>query len=306
MECLGALARCGLADALNQPGTAAELAGRAELTDVELTGALLDLGVAHGLLRRRGERYRVRGARMQAVAGGRAPDVSGLAEEATAYDGPIYASVDRHLRGLPPQPYLSGLGDVIARASRIAEPVVGPWLAAQGGARRSERVLDVGCGTGVNLRWLAGALPAAELTGIDLEAEAVDAAQANVGTWGLGERVQVRRADLRDEDETLAGPWDLIVLSQNIYYWPVGARAELLAGLRRRLGPEGAVLVVTVVPTRAAIGRHLDLVLRVTSGSYRLPTIEELRADAITAGFTQVRARDLVPGLGMAGMVASG
>ena len=95
-----------------------------------------------------------------------------MVEEATAYDGPIYAALEGHLRGRPPAPYDAGLGDVIARASRLAEPVTGPWLAAHAAGARPARVLDVGCGSGVNLRWIAEALPgAAVVQGIDLDAD---------------------------------------------------------------------------------------------------------------------------------------
>jgi SAM-dependent methyltransferase len=305
LECLGTLTRSGLADALRAPGAAAELAARADLTDVELTTALLDLGVSLRLVRRRGTTYRARGARLRAVSSGRAPDVAGMVEEATAYDGPIYAALEEHLGGRPPAPYDTGLGDVIARASRLAEPVTGPWLAAQAAGARPARVLDIGCGSGVNLRWIAEALPSAEaVQGIDLDADAVAGARANLTEWGLDGRVSVARADLRSLPPELAGPWDVVVLAQNLYYWPVEERTGVLRQLRDLTGGTGTALVLSAVPARNAVGRHLDVVLRVTEGCYRLPTIDELRRHATEAGFTDVAVRDLVPGVGMGGLVA--
>ncbi len=307
MECLGALVRSGLADALRRPGTATDLAGRAGLTDVDLTTALLDTGVAFRLVRRRGETYGGRGARMRAVASGRAPDVAGMVEEALAYDGPIYAHLVDHLRGAPPQPYDEGLGDEIARVSRIVEPVVGPWLAAQAARCQARSALDVGCGTAVNLRWIAEALPGAEaLQGIDLDADAIAGANANLADWGLTDRVAVTVADLRELPTELAGPWDLIVLAQNIYYWPVEERTDVLRRLRELTAGSGTALVLSGAPSRSGIGRHLDVALRVTKGCYRLPTLAELEAHAREAGFSDVTTRDLVPGVGLAAVVARG
>jgi hypothetical protein len=80
----------------------------------------------------------------------------------------------------------------------------------------------------------------------------------------------------------------------------------VLRKLRDLTSGRGTVLVLTAVPARAAIGRHLDLVLRVTEGCYRLPTMAELQCDAEAAGFASVRVRDLAPGLGMVGVVAVG
>jgi SAM-dependent methyltransferase len=307
MECLGTLVRSGLAGALGTPGTAADLAARAGLTDVELTTALLDTGVAFRLVRRRGATYAGRGARLRTVASGRAPDAAGMSEEAVAYDAPIYAGLVDHLRGAPPRDYDAGLGDEIARVSRVVEPVVGPWLAAQAAGSKATRVLDVGCGSGVNLRWIAEALPHADrLQGIDLDADAIAGATANLVSWGLEDRVDVRVADLRALPDDLAGPWDVVVLAQNIYYWPVDERTDVLRRVRELTGGTGTALVLSGVPSRSAFGRHLDVALRVTSGCYRLPTIDELGQHAREAGFAQVRVRDLVPGVGMGALVARG
>jgi len=305
LQCIGVLTHSGLADALRTPGEPADLAARADLTDVELTTALLDLGVAVRQVRRRGTVYRPRGARMRAITSGRAPDVAGLVAEATAYDSPVYAGLDAHLRGRPPAPYDAGLGEVIARASRAAEPITGPWLAAQAARTRAARVLDIGCGSAVNLRWIAEALPSAEVVrGIDLDADAVAGAQANLVAWGLEDRVAVTQADLRALPTDLGGPWDVAVLAQNLYYWPVDERTAVLRQLRDLTAGTGTVLVLSAIPARSVFGRHLDLVLRVTEGCYRLPTIDELHRHATEAGFASVKARDLIPSVGLACLVA--
>ena len=112
------------------------------------------------------------------------------------------------------------------------------------------------------------------------------------------------RSDLRALPPELAGPWDVVVLAQNLYYWPVEERTGVLRQLRDLTGGTGTALVLSAVPARNPVGRHLDVVLRVTEGCYRLPTIDELRRHATDAGFTHVTVRDLVPGVGMGGLIA--
>ena len=224
-----------------------------------------------------------------------------------AHDGPIYAAMAEHLRGAPGRPYDAGLGDVIARVSRVAEPIVGPWIADTVRGLAPRRVLDVGCGTGVNLRWMARAAPAgATLVGVDVDPDAAEAARDNIRTWGL-DGVTTRQADLHALPPDLTSePWDLVLLAQNIYYWPVEERSAVLARLRDLAGPAGTVVAITAVPTRMALVRNLDLVLRVIDGCGRLPTREELHSDATAAGFGQVSVRDIIPGGGMAALVARG
>jgi SAM-dependent methyltransferase len=305
LHSIGALSRSGLGQALGRPGTADELAVRAGLVDVELVRALLDVGVSVGQVRRRGDRYSRRGALLKSVESGRAEDVRGLAEEATFYGGPIYANLHHHLRGRPPQPYLEGVGDAIANASRVAEPVVGPWLSDLARGLAPERVLDVGCGSAVNLRWMAQAVPRADLTGIDADEGAIAVAAANLGVWGLADRVSVHRSDLRGLSGD-GGRWDLVVLAQNIYYWPVDERAAVLRTGRALVGGSGTVVAITAVPSRLPVSRNLDLVIRVTTGCSRLPTVAELEADGRSAGFADVAVHSLAPGLGMVALVASG
>jgi SAM-dependent methyltransferase len=302
VQCLGVLSYSGLARELRTGGTAVELVDRAGLADVELTTAVLELACSLRLARRRGDRYRIRGLRGRAIASGRAEDVAGLAEEAALYDSPIYAALTDHLRGLAPQPYGAPVGDVIAKASRVAEPLVGPWLAATVRSLGARSAIDIGCGTGVNLVWLRRSIPDGRLQGIDRDPGAVGLARTNLVGTGVG----VEEADLGALPADLLGPWDVVLLAHNLYYWPPEERSAVLARIGDLAGGSGTVLALTAVPNRLAIARHLDLALRVTEGCWRLPTPEEMAADARAAGFREVAVRHLAPGTGMVALVASG
>jgi SAM-dependent methyltransferase len=262
----------------------------------------LRLGVALGEVRDRRGRFSVRGRRLAAVASGEADDLAGLVEELIVYDGGIYQQLEAHFRGASRSDYLDGVGDVIARASGLAEHVVGPFLATLVDRERPLTVLDVGCGSGVNLRWIAAASRQVQLTGIDTDPGALGHAEANIRDWALADRCRLEVADLAALPGDLRGPYDLVVLAQNIYYWPPEARADVMALARRH--STGSVIVLTATTGQLPFGRHLDLVLRVTKRNWRLPTIDELRSDATTAGLRDIDLYKLAPGIGMVALHA--
>ena len=118
-----------------------------------------------------------------------------------------------------------------------------------------DRVLDVGCGTGLLLRELAGRLPAATaLTGIDPVAGMIEQARARSGdprltfTRGVAERLPFGDA-----------AFDLVVTTTSFDHW-----ADQLAGLaecHRVLAPDGLFVLTDqcstwLLPTLA--GRRRD------------------------------------------------
>ncbi len=88
---------------------------------------------------------------------------------------------------------------------------------------RVRRALDVGCSTGVLSSMLAGRCE--ELTAVDFSERAVRVARERLA--GIG-GVRIERLDL--PAEMPAGPFDLVVCSEVLWYW---SRADVLLGLRR-------------------------------------------------------------------------
>ena len=79
--------------------------------------------------------------------------------------------------------------------------------------RNYARVLEIGCGNGCFTRLLAGI--AGQVVALDISPTAI--ARARAVTAGLGE-IDFRVANIMDYDPRSEGPWDLIVLSETIYY----------------------------------------------------------------------------------------
>ena len=105
------------------------------------------------------------------------------------------------------------------------------------GARRFRRALEAGASIGVFTRMLADRCD--ELLAVDVSERAVAAARERLS--GLG-HVRVERRTL--PEEMPEGPFDLIVASEVLYYFP---REEMLAMLRcfeRELARGGALLAV--------------------------------------------------------------
>jgi 2-polyprenyl-3-methyl-5-hydroxy-6-metoxy-1,4-benzoquinol methylase len=109
-------------------------------------------------------------------------------------------------------------------------------------ARRPRQVLDVGCGEG----WLARALGerGIEVTGVDVSPPLVEAARASGGgTFEVLEYAEAARAP-----ERLGGPYDVAVCNFALLDEDV---VPLLAAIRARLAPGGALVIQTVHPWAA-------------------------------------------------------
>jgi 4-hydroxy-2,2'-bipyrrole-5-carbaldehyde O-methyltransferase len=307
IEFLGTAARAGVLEALLEPRTVDELAKSVGASNAGLLESLLRAGEAVGeVARDRDGRWRLTGVRARAMVDPAVDGLAALPEEAVAYGSDVYRRLGERLRGAPAGDYLGTHGELVARTSRVAEPVLGPLVTDVVRQRRVRRVLDVGCGSGVNMRHVATASAAATGAGIDVDPAVVALARRSLAAWGLADRFAVHEADVRHLPDELAGPWDLVLLLQNVYYFDGADRTELLRGLRLLTGPGGAVLVATAVPdARDPAAAHLDVVLRSTVGNTPLPTVAELRADLTAAGFTRVEVRHLAPIQPLRAIVAS-
>src|SRR6266511_4311169 len=276
----------GLLEELRRrPATVDQLSDRLAIGNPALLDAFLRLGVALGELRCRAGRWSLRGRRGKALAVPGADTMRAMAQEAVHYDAAVYAGLAAHLRGAPPDDYLAAAGAVIARASRLVEPVLAPLLRSVVAERRPRRVLDVGCGTGVYLVHAATA-GGPKLTGLGVDLDA--------GVVRLAGRFDVRHADVRTA-ELEAASFDLVLLFQNIYYFAEDQRPDLLRRLRGLLAPGGALLLASLFAGRSLAAAHYDLLFRATAGCGPLPRRQQLDHQLHNAGFTTTRWVQLIP-----------
>jgi len=103
--------------------------------------------------------------------------------------------------------------------------------------RRFSRALEVGCSIGVLTERLAPRCDA--ILAVDLSALAVGRARARLTGWP---NVTVERRRL--PEQMPGGPFDLIVASEVLYYWPGDVMLAALRRFEEALAPGGALLAV--------------------------------------------------------------
>jgi methyltransferase-like protein/ubiquinone/menaquinone biosynthesis C-methylase UbiE len=103
------------------------------------------------------------------------------------------------------------------------------------------RVLELGCGDGLNLTSVALSLPEAQCLGVDLAAAGIHMGQERVRGLGL-RNIELRQLDIMDVGDSL-GRFDYII-AHGIYSWvPESARDKLLAICKQNLGENGVAYV---------------------------------------------------------------
>lgn len=148
-------------------------------------------------------------------------------------------------------------------------------------------ILDVGCGDGSLVVYLAERLPHATLTGVDLSAPNVEAAAGNIERHGLGTRVSISRSDFLKLD---APPVDALVAHSSLQFMPV-AVDDLASAVHRHVRPGG--LVIHATPIACAFNTALSTTRRLLR-TVRSPLVDSLllgTARLLHPGATEARRR---------------
>jgi len=185
-------------------------------------------------------------------------------------------------------------GELIARSSRILEAFQAEIIQSTFPARRALRLLEIGCGSGVYLRYAAERNPSLTALGLDLQPAVAEMARTNLRGWGLGSRVKVETGDIREKIPD--DPFDIATLYNNIYYFPVAERVTLLAHIARFLKPGGFLLLTTCCQGGSLGAEALNLWGAATRGAGRLPAENELVRQLREAGYSTVKTKNLLPG----------
>lgn len=194
----------GVLDALaDGDATTADLAGRLGVVDAELLAAFLRMTTAAGLVSG-GD-----GRPWQLTGRGRAIVDDDLVR--AGYEGfsglhtAIYRDMASMLTGGPRRRDMAEHGALIARLSQGFEPLVMEVLTRAVAGRRPHRVLDIGCGAGLELAAMLEAAPAAHGVGVDVDAAAAGLAERTLRERGLSGRASVLQCDVRDPTARTAG-----------------------------------------------------------------------------------------------------
>jgi protein-L-isoaspartate O-methyltransferase len=287
-------------DALADGGaTTDDLALRLGATERSLLTAFVRAVAAAGLVRGDGEdgpwQLTDRG---RAVAG---DDLVRAAYEAfPGFHTALYRELGLLLAGGPKRRDVVEQGELIARISASLEPLVLGVLTRAVADRRPRRVLDIGCGAGLELAAMLEAAPEAQGVGLDVDAGAASLAGRTLAARGLGERARIVHTDVRAATGARTGvlgePFDFALLANVLYYVPMAERVPLLRDIAGLLAPGGVLLVVTTVVTPQFFSRHFDLLLRAQEGAMELSTAGVLVDQLAQAGLRPERPRPIAPG----------
>lgn len=218
----------------------------------------------------------------------------------------LYRELGPLLAGGPGRRDVAEQGGLIARISAGFEPLVLDRLSRAVTERRPRRVLDIGCGSGLQLAAMLDAAPSAEGVGIDVDAAAVALAEDTLTGRGLAGRARVLQADVRaGRAGPLEQPVDFALLANVIYYVPTDERVAMLRDVADLLTPGGVLLVVTTVVEAQLFSRHFDLLLRAQEGRMELPDADTLVAQLTEAGLSPQAPRALAPGVPVVTVLAT-
>jgi SAM-dependent methyltransferase len=300
----GAAVSTGLLDSLaGGEASTAELARRMEVRDAALLEAFVRVVAAAGFVAGGGTAWRLT-ARGRAVVD---DDLVRAAYEAfSGFHTELYREIGPLLAGGPGRRDVAEQAGLIARISAGLEPFVLDQLTRAVTQRRARRVLDIGCGAGLQLAAMLEAAPEAEGVGIDVDPAAAALAERTLADRGLAGRALVLQHDVRDgRPGPLAQPFDVAVLANVLYYVPMGERVPLLRDIAELLAPDGVLFVVTTVTTPQLFSRHFDLLLRAQEGQMELSDADTLVAQLTEAGLRPQSPRPLAPGAPVVSVVAT-
>lgn len=185
-------------------------------------------------------------------------------------------------------------GELIARSSRIFETFQAEVIRRTFPAHGAVRLLEIGCGSGIYLRYAASRNPSLTALGVELQPAVGEVARKNLRGWGLEGRVTVEDGDIRAKP---AGEqFDIATLYNNIYYFPVEERVALLEHIGSFLRPGGFLLLITCCQGGSPGVEALNLWGAATRSAGRLPAEEEMVSQLRQAGYSTVRTMSLIPG----------
>ena len=253
----------------------------------------LELGVMLGELKLTPAGYALHGRLSRQLAKPSNDAVAAMYQETCTLHHDLITHTPARLREKRPFTLADTDGKLIARSSRILEPFIFEVTDAVVPAKGACRLLEVGCGSGVYIQRACRRNPDLQAVGLELQPAVAEFARQNLQAWGLAERAIVHSVDVRKY--VALERFNLVTLHNNIYYFPVPERLDLLRRLGNFLNPGGKLLVTTAcrgfLPTQT-----LNLWAEMTEGTGPLPEPGAMCDLLRQAGFTSLQKSELLPG----------
>lgn len=296
----------GLLQALAVPRTREELIKELDVKRPELFDALLEVGLASKELALNNGLFRIRGKRSKAVMGANGDMLAAMTQANVTYYSDAYRNAAARIQGCELGDDLAKIGDLVARYSKITEPIIKDFISGIVRGKNPLRILDVGCGSGVLLKGAFEANPLVSGVGLDIDEAVAQQARHNILVWGLADRFKIICGDVRNVSQKITGPFELITLCNLLYYFERTERLVLLQALRRMLSPQGVLAVAMGFHSGGKdIGMaNLNLVNSSLKGVTPLPELDEVTSLLRECGFTTIEVHRFMPRSTFYGIVA--
>ena len=240
----------GLLKFLSQPCDRKTLIEKLHVKRPGLLDALLEVGLATKELAIKNERFFIKGKRSKAILGAEGDILAAMIQANVTYYSDAYRNMTPRMRGGELGEDLDKIGDIVARFSKMMEPITKDFLASLVRGKNPMAVLDVGCGSGFLLRSVYDINRNAKGVGLDIDEAVVDQAKNNISAWGLANRFKILHGDICNFSEK-DGPFDLITLINILYYFSIKDRHELVNNLRKMLSSKLEKIEITLKNTIA-------------------------------------------------------
>ena len=295
----------GLLKALSQPCDRKTLIEKLQIKRPELFDALLEVGLAAKELAVKNEKFYIKGKRSKAIADANGDMLAAIIQAGVTYYSDAYKNVTSRMHGEELGDNLNEIGEIVARFSKMTEPIIKDFLASVVRGRNPMTVLDVGCGSGFLLRSVYEINSNANGIGLDIDKAVVDQAKNNINAWGLTDQFKIHHGNISSFSEKV-GPFDLISLINILYYFNEEDRYDLMNNLCKKLSPNGILIDVMNFHSKGKdIGAaNLNVVNNSLIGLTPLPDIDEIKSLLEQCGLSKIKIHQFMPGSSFLGLVA--
>lgn len=296
----------GLLQALAAPCDRKTLIEQLGVERPELLDALLDVGIATNELGVRDRLFFIRGKRSKALTTAEGDMLAALIQANVTYYNDAYRKAADRLKGGELGDDLHKVGELVARFSKIAEPIMRDFLTAVVSGKEALRILDVGCGSGFSLRTMHSLNRAITGIGLEIDGSVVVQAREKIAQWGLGDFISIFHGDIRNPPEEIRGPFELITLFNLLYYFDSDERAQLLRRLCALLSPQGRIAIAMTCHSRGrdAAAANLNLVNCSLKGLAPVPDLDDITSMLKECGFGRIEIHRCLPGGTFFGIIA--
>lgn len=248
--------------------------------------AFLHLGLTLGAIGLSRDRYTLKGKLAKAMADPAFDAFLSMAEEASGLHAPyIAAALSEEMAVEKLKACSDRHAEVIARSSKIAEPVLKSVLDSLIPVSGPFSFLEIGSGSGVYLLHALSRNPRLTAIGVELVEDLAQRITEKILDAGHADRARMLACDMWTLD--YAACFDCITLFNNIYYFPESEQPKLLEKLYRWLKPGGRLAIATLCRGgKYPIDAIMHMWSAMTPGASILPEPQAFTKRMADSGFT--------------------